>query len=72
MTSDFYDWLHFNDGDRYEGLHEEFLEGGGEAGGFLEWAEAKFAATLSSHASQELAKSLRGSGVVPGPTRTSI
>lgn len=46
MTN-FHDWLHFNDGQHYEGLLEEYLEAGGQPGGFLEWAEAKYKAELN-------------------------
>ncbi|MBC2693552.1 MULTISPECIES: hypothetical protein [Pseudomonas] len=38
----FNDWLHHNDGEHYEALREEFFEGGGEPGGFLDWAETKY------------------------------
>jgi len=38
----FNEWLHHNDGEHYEALREEFFEGGGEPGGFLNWAEAKY------------------------------
>ncbi|WP_223508674.1 MULTISPECIES: hypothetical protein [unclassified Pseudomonas] len=43
----FNDWLHHNDGEHYEALREEFFEGGGEPGGFLDWAEAKYDAEVA-------------------------
>lgn len=52
----FDEWLHFNDGDRYEGLREEFFEGGGEPGNFLDWAEAKYAAGLKVEAERTAAQ----------------
>ncbi|MFJ7794663.1 hypothetical protein [Pseudomonas sp. NPDC096950] len=40
----FNEWLYHNEGERYEGLREEFFEGGGEPGNFLDWAEDKYTA----------------------------
>jgi hypothetical protein len=48
----FNDWLHDNDGEQYEALREEFFEGGGEPGGFLDWAEAKYEAEIERRAAQ--------------------
>ncbi|AVX93340.1 hypothetical protein [Pseudomonas psychrophila] len=51
----FNDWLHHNDGERYEGLREEFFEAGGEPGEFLDWAEAKYRDELEADAERKAA-----------------
>lgn len=49
----FNEWLYHNDGEHYEGLREEFFEGGGEPGNFLDWAEAKYAAEQKKKAASK-------------------
>lgn len=48
----FNDWLHHNNGEHYEALREEFFEGGGEPGSFLDWAETKYQAEVERRAAQ--------------------
>jgi hypothetical protein len=48
-------WLYHNDGEHYEGLREEFFEGGGEAGDFMDWAEEKYAAEKKEKAERTAA-----------------